>query len=369
MNAAFERVIGCVAGKAPTLRLSDLVSPQDRDQIDRLIQELISTGRDSFGFEGAGVLTGERCTHWTVWRASAEQGGSDRFLILENLPERIQTDERAQQSQRWEALGRLAGGVFHDFNNLLTGVTLYCDLLLAGLESNPRLQHYVEEVRSAGLHATGLVRQLLLLARQPNPAPQMLSLNEIAHGIQDLLARLISENIAIRYRLAPDLGLVKIDRAQAQQILLNLVLNARDALPEGGAITVETSNYKFHSLTEPVAASCRDGAFPCILLLVSDNGQGMDANTRERLFEPFFTTKSPERGSGLGLSTIHSIVSRNGGLIHVDSEPGRGTRMMILFPSAGDPTTAPGEMPGEVPTQDSETTQTRLQANTKDLTL
>jgi signal transduction histidine kinase len=239
------------------------------------------------------------------------------------------------QTQRWEAVGRLTGGVVHDFNNLLTGVMLYCDLLLSSLDARDRRRQYADEIRSAIVQASGLVRQLLVFARPQATPAQDLCLNEIAGSMRSLLTRLIGENIALDLHLDPHLGAVKIDQAQAQQIILNLVLNARDALPNGGRITLETSNCKL----QPVAGSVASGppAFPCILLVVADNGHGMNAETRQRLFEPFFTTKNAGQGTGLGLTTVRSIVTTNRGLIDFESEPGHGTRVMILLPRASRP--------------------------------
>lgn len=344
MNPAFERALA--SEENSPLRLGDLVCPEERDEIANLAVEVIEARRDSFRLEAAGTGSEHRSTEWTAWRMR-DTGGSASLLLVEDfLPDNDgQADERLQQRQRWEAVGRLAGGVFHDFNNLLTGVTLYSDLLLAGLEPDNRLRRYADEIRSASMNAAGLIRQLLALARQGSPSPQVLSLNEVVGGMQSLLSHLVGENIDLRYRLAPDLGLITIDLAQAQQILLNLVLNSRDALHSGGGITVETSNCKFQSVTPTVIAESRATAFPCILLVVADNGHGMDAETRQRLFEPFFTTKSAGKGNGLGLTTVHNIVSRNGGLIHVDSEPGRGTRMMILLPRVVEATAGTREIP------------------------
>jgi two-component system cell cycle sensor histidine kinase/response regulator CckA len=177
------------------------------------------------------------------------------------------------------------------------------------------------------------VQQLLVFARPQAAETRALCLNQIASAMQDLLTRLIGENISLDLRLDPDLGLVKIDQAQAQQIFLNLVLNARDALPDGGRIVVETRNCEFQTVTRSMPGE-RGVAFPCVLLVVSDNGHGMDAKTRQRLFEPFFTTKSSGKGTGLGLTTVRSIVTTNRGLIHIESEPGSGTRVLILLPRA-----------------------------------
>jgi two-component system, cell cycle sensor histidine kinase and response regulator CckA len=277
--------------------------------------------------------------HWTAWRLPAfGEEPANALLMAESEPGAGVAEKEQLQTQRWEAVGRLAGGVVHDFNNLLTGIMLYCDLLLSNLsqagldQRDQRLRHYAEEIRSAIMQATGLVRQLLVFARPKTAEVRALSLNQIARDMQDMLTRLIGENIALDLHLDPNLGLVNIDQAQAQQVLLNLILNARDALPEGGRIVVETSNCNFRTVTDSPLTQVGASVFPCILLTVSDNGCGMDAQTRQRLFEPFFTTKGAGKGTGLGLTTIRSIVTTYRGLIHVESEAGRGTCVMILFP-------------------------------------
>ena len=225
----------------------------------------------------------------------------------------------------------MTGGVAHDFNNLLTGILLYCDLLMAHLEPCHRVRKYAEEIRKAGMQATGLVRQLLAVARPTNSEPRLLSLNDIADGMRNLLVRLIGENIELKFHLDPNLGLIKMDPTQCQQILLNLVLNARDAMPGGGLITVETTNCRVQVLTETNSASGSAASPPCALFVVADNGSGMDDATRSHLFEAFFTTKA-NKGTGLGLATVHDIVTSNGGLIHVESAPARGTRVSVLLP-------------------------------------
>jgi len=240
------------------------------------------------------------------------------------------TDLRRQQAEKLEVVGRLAGGVAHDFNNLLTGVLLYCDLLMASLEPAHRARKYAEEIRNAGMQATGLVKQLLAIARPANSEAQLLSLNEIVEGMRSLLNRLIGENIELKLRLDPDLGLVKMDPTQAQQIFLNLVLNARDAMPGGGEITIETRNSRVQVVPEQGKLGTAQSIL-CALFVVADNGKGMDDSTRAHLFEAFFTTKAGS-GTGLGLATVHGIVTGNGGLIHVDSAPGCGARFTMLLP-------------------------------------
>lgn len=183
------------------------------------------------------------------------------------------------------------------------------------------------------MQASGLVRQLLAVARPGNSQPRLLSFNEIAEGLRNLLLRLVGGNIELNLQLDPNLGLVQMDPTQAQQILLNLVLNARDAMPHGGQIHVESRNCKLQILTDPESSG--NSTLPCAVLSVEDTGDGMDAATRARLFEPFFTTKAG-KGTGLGLVTVHDIVIASGGLIHVSSEPGRGTRFSIFLPLAPD---------------------------------
>lgn len=332
MNAVLEQALASRDGACPP-RLHDMVAAEESDRIDALVEQLAGAHCDSFRLQARG--TGRAlCSEWIAWRVS--EPGGDLLLLIEEAPEEQCTGDELLQHHRWEALGRLAGGVCHDFNNLLTGVTLYCDLLLAGLESSHRLRRYAEEIRSAAFQADGLVRQLLVSARQRGVESHLVSLNQLVTGMQNLLARLIGENIALKFHLTPHPGLVKIDPAQVQQVLLNLVLNARDALPDGGEITVETRNCAIEGVAESSSGSGEDRAFPCVLLAVGDNGRGMDMSTRQRLFEPFFTTKGPQKGNGLGLATVHDIVSRAGGLIHVESAPGRGTRMMILLPRASE---------------------------------
>jgi signal transduction histidine kinase len=332
MNPAFEHALPHSLSNKRSLRLHDLIPAQDHPTIDSLVRDLMDASRDNIRLQGQNAGLGPAITSWTVWRLPACREPSHALLIAE--PGTAPVEESLIQAQRWEAVGRLAGGVVHDFNNLLTGVMLYCDLLLSALDPRDRRRRYADEIRAAIVQASGLVQQLLVFARPQAAQVRSLCLNQIALAVRDLLTRLIGENIALDLRLDPDLGLVKIDQAQAQQIFLNLVLNARDALPNGGRIVVETRNCEFQTVTGSKPAPRPPAAFPCVLLVVSDNGRGMDAKTRQHLFEPFFTTKSSGKGTGLGLTTVRSIVTTNRGLVHLESEPGRGTRVMILLPRA-----------------------------------
>jgi len=332
LNPALERMLGGRPKIARSLRFADLLHPQARAEAERLLGELFERQRDSFQIDSETTDPTHRLVRWTAWRVAGSNGCPDSVLALaEDVPRNHEAEQRLRQAERLEAVGRLAGGVAHDFNNLLTGVLLYCDLLMAHLEPCHRVRKYAEEIRNAGLQATGLVRQLLAVARPTNSESRLLSLNEIAEGMRNLLVRLIGENIELRFHLDSNLGLVKMDPTQSQQILLNLVLNARDAMPGGGQITIETSNCKVQVLTEPASGAGSTASLPCALFVVADNGSGMDAATRAHLFEAFFTTKA-EKGTGLGLATVNEIVTSNGGLIHVESAPACGTRVSVLLP-------------------------------------
>ena len=257
--------------------------------------------------------------------------------IEDDSKRQLQAAQPEPDGPRMEAIGRLVGGVAHDFNNLLTGIMLYCDLLLAGLPltgaplagtaDEKRLRHYVEEIRGASESGGALIRQLLAVVRRQSTEPQPLSLNAVIRTTRNLLSRLVGENIELAAELAENLGLVKIDPAHAQQIVLNLVLNARDAMPEGGAITIATRN-----CVAPATSSAPSLTDSGVELSVTDGGSGISAETRTRIFERYFTTKPPGRGNGLGLATVYSVVENCGGSIQVESDPGKGTRVTVHFP-------------------------------------
>jgi signal transduction histidine kinase len=247
----------------------------------------------------------------------------------EEAGERPQTEQQIRDAHKMEAIGRLVGGVAHDFNNLITGMVLCSELILAGLEPESRLRRFAEEIRKAGEQGAGLIQQLMAVARQRAVAPCLLRLNDVVSEVQNLLARLIGENVDLVAELADDLGFVSMDPAQVQQIVLNLVLNARDAMPAGGRITLNTRNFDGR---RPESDARNQFCDSWVALIVSDTGCGMDAETRSRLFEPFFTTKKPGLGNGLGLATVYRIVTHEGGRIEVDSETGKGTRVVVYLP-------------------------------------
>jgi len=344
VNPAWQRMHGCGSETTPALSttapsstdrsFTDLIPAEDRSESLRLFQEMIKGEREGFQLEHQLFKSDGSAAwlRWVAWRVPGAHGEAARGLVVaEDITDHRYTEHRLRQAERLESVGRLAGGVAHDFNNLLTGVLLYCDLLLAELDAGNSLRRYVEEIRGAGMQAAGLVQQLLTVTRPQNGAPHLLSLNAVAQQMRDLLSRLIGENIELCFHLDPNLGLVRMDTTRAQQILLNLVLNARDAVTEGGRIVVETSNSKMQ-IFESMLGNHSGPTLPCAMFVVSDNGKGMDADTQKRLFEAFFTTKIAGSGTGLGLAIVHDIVTGAGGLIHVDSGPGCGTRITVLLP-------------------------------------
>jgi signal transduction histidine kinase len=242
------------------------------------------------------------------------------------------SEEQLRQSQKLEAVGRLAGGIAHDFNNLLSVILSYSDLLLNEFGSTSPHFEAVDEIRKAGERAADLTHQLLAFSRQQLLDPQILDLNATLTGVGKMLTRVLGEDVDLRIALAPDLAMVKADKSQIEQVIMNLVVNARDAMPKGGKLTIETANVLF----DEACGGEHEGTAPghYVMLAVSDTGIGMDETTQARIFEPFFTTKEPGRGTGLGLSTVFGIVKQSRGSIGVHSEPGSGATFKVYLPRA-----------------------------------
>jgi two-component system, cell cycle sensor histidine kinase and response regulator CckA len=274
--------------------------------------------------------------------------------ILIDVTERRALQAQLYESQKMEAIGRLAGGVAHDFNNLLTAIQGYSELTLSDLGTHP-LRVQIEEIRKAAQRATSLTRQLLAFSRRQDVTPQVLDLNTVVRAMQSMLRRLIGEDIELVERLSDPLRRVKADQSQIEQVLLNLVVNARDAQPGGGTVTVETEDVVVDRIESRRYPELRPG--PYVVLRVRDCGVGMTPDVQAHVFEPFFTTKSPGRGTGLGLSTVYGIVQQSGGHIRVDSEPGRGSVFSIYLPSTDE---RRPELPGPTDAHPSPGTETIL---------
>jgi two-component system, cell cycle sensor histidine kinase and response regulator CckA len=287
---------------------------------------------------------------WTLWSVSMlrdRQGAPSCFFSqIHDLTQRKQTEEALRHSeeqlhhaQKMEAIGRLAGGVAHDFNNVLTVISGYATILARKLEGNPALRHETEEIQDAIDRAAALTRQLLALSRKQPLKPTVLNLNGVIGGIEKMLRRLIGEDIELRMDLDPAAGRVRADAGQIEQGIMNLAINARDAMPSGGKLTIKTA-----LVTQAKTGPTGDGDLPpgqYTAIIVSDTGVGMTEEVKSHLFEPFFTTKAQGKGTGLGLATCYGIVKQSGGYIQVDAEPNRGATFKIYLPVVTDPIEEP----------------------------
>ena len=271
-----------------------------------------------------------------------------------NLTERRRLEAQLRQSQKMEAIGNLAGGIAHDFNNLLTIIIGHTHLQLQRLGPNHHEREEWELIRETADRGAALIRQLLVFSRQQVVQPVVLDLNSVVEGIGGLLQRLLGEHIELVLAPAPDLGRVRADPGHVEQVIVNLAVNARDAMPDGGRLTIETANVELDAEYARRHVGARIG--PHAMLAVSDTGVGMNAETQSRMFEPFFTTKEPGKGTGLGLSTVYGIVQQSGGTIWVYSELGQGTTFKIYLPSVETTAGAPApSTPAEVAAGGSET--------------
>jgi two-component system cell cycle sensor histidine kinase/response regulator CckA len=297
-------------------------------------------GRERAEADWDGFLTPERVAQGqleNVWdgvqdgrrlvmevRATPEFMPDRHLFVLRDITERKVLEEQLRQAQKMEAVGQLAGGIAHDFNNLLTVISGYGEIAKQRIGAGPGAGE-LTEIQRAARRAADLTRQLLAFARRQVLAPVLLDVNEVAGGLVPMLGRLIGADIEIAMLAAPELPPVLADRAQLEQVIINLAINARDAMPDGGTLAIETS--------------CGDGL---VRLGVSDTGTGIEPQVQERIFEPFFTTKDVGLGTGLGLATVHGIVTQSGGRVDVSSEPGLGSTFTVVLPAAPDERAADG---------------------------
>jgi len=330
-NAAFARMLGYDDPEELTgldMARDVYASPEERA---RLLSQLGQ--QDDFAIEaqwkrrdGAAVVA--------RLNVHAVRGPAQRIQCFEGLAEDV-TQQRSleaqyRQAQRLEAVGRLAGGVAHDFNNILTAITGYSELLLSDLAADDRRRSDVEEIRAAAQRAAVLTRQLLAFSRRQVFQVSVLDLNTVVRTLDRMLRRLIGEDVRLELALSEGLGAVRADPAQMEQVVMNLAVNARDAMPAGGRLTIETANVVLDESYARVHRGAAPGRF--VMLAMSDTGIGMDAETQSHIFEPFFTTKEPSKGTGLGLATVYGIVKQSGGNVWVYSEPGRGATFRLYIP-------------------------------------
>ena len=314
-----------------TVEYGDLIVPEDRGGVWQGVQEALESG-EAFLLEYR-IRSADGTLKWVWERGAAVAGPDGRVEALEgfimDISERHEAQERLRSAERLESVGRLAGGVAHDFNNVLTVVTALTDLIGQTRADDEDLVRDLGRIRDAALRAGSLTRQLLAFSRRQALSPKLLDLNEVVAGMQTMLPPLLGSGIELRLRLGSELGPIRADRSQFEQVLMNLVVNARDAMPGGGQLTVQTDIVTL----EPVPAEEAGlDPGPWLRLTVQDTGTGMDEATRQRIFEPFFTTKNPEQGTGLGLATVHGIVSQTGGGLRVRTALEAGTTFEVLLP-------------------------------------
>jgi len=253
------------------------------------------------------------------------------ILVFRDISKRRQLEEQVTHAQKMDAVGRLAGGIAGDFNNVLTVISGYAELMRSELPAGNSLRRFVDEIIYAGERAATLTRQLLAFSRGPGAQPRSLDLNGLTRNIEPMLRRLLGQNVELILLPGPGLGRIQADPSQIEQMIVNLATNSRDAMPEGGKLVIETANVELEEASSK-NLGLNPGSF--VMLAISDTGSGMDPETRSRLFEPFFTTKEPGKGSGLGLATVYGIVKQCGGQISVYSQPGCGTIFEIYLPRA-----------------------------------
>jgi two-component system cell cycle sensor histidine kinase/response regulator CckA len=335
INKAGEQITGYTRDEVLTLNLAHTIALEDLPKAQELITSQIAREKVTTCEMTIIAKDGRRIAVEANNRLVFQNGVPVGVQgIARDVTERKQLEDQLRQSQKMESIGTLAGGIAHDFNNLLTAITGYSELALSSLGSNDSLRPKIVEIRKAGHRAAALTRQLLAFSRKQILQPRVLDLNTVVVGISKMLARVIGEDVEMRIEVAPTLDRIKADLGQMEQILINLAVNARDAMPNGGLLTIATSNVHLHGKYISQHAVSTAGHY--VVLSVSDNGCGMDTETRAHIFEPFYTTKEVGAGTGLGLSMVYGIVKQSGGTIWVYSEEGKGTSFKIYLPRVDD---------------------------------
>lgn len=341
LSPSSERHLGWTPAQMVGRSVFDFVHSDDRDIVSSRIFESLSS-------PGKNVVDQVRFHHadgsWRIMEGVGVNRLSDPAVAgivvnIRDITERRTLEEQLRHAQKMEAVGQLAGGIAHDFNNLLTAILGYCHLMLDEMPEDHPLRQDLVEIQTAGDRAASLTRQLLAFSRRQMLLPQVVDVNLLVTQLEKLLRRLISEDVELVTALAPDLRPVTVDPATVEQILVNLAVNARDAMPTGGRLTIETSNVDIDDAYAVTHLTMTPGSY--VMLAVSDTGEGMDAGTRARVFEPFFTTKEQGKGSGLGLATVYGMVKQSSGYIWVYSEPGHGTTFKVYFPPTRAASAAP----------------------------
>ena len=347
VSPSFQTVLGYEPREVVGTSAFALVHPDDLEQVLRILAEAVErrgAGRAEFRIRHA---DGSYLWLETVGKLLCDARGVPSGAILSgrDTTVRRQLEDQLRQAQKLEAVGSLAGGIAHDFNNLLTAIMGYADLALEEIDPMSPVHADLEEIARAGRSAEALTRQLLIFSRKSLPRLELIKLNDIVSRLENMLKRMSGEHIEFDVQLSPDLGPVKADPSELEQVLVNLVVNARDAMPAGGRLTIETRTIDSDGTIAGAPAS--PGVFTA--LVVTDNGCGMSPEVQARIFDPFFTTKGPEKGTGLGLATVQGIVQQAGGYLTVQSAPGAGSTFLAAFPLATD------QSQGRAPDDDADT--------------
>jgi two-component system, cell cycle sensor histidine kinase and response regulator CckA len=344
LNPEWERTLGYRTGELVGRRFLDFVHPDDVDATVRAIGQL-SERREVLNFVNR-YRHRDGSWRWIEWRSFPAgrmiyASARDITARIAMEQEQIRLQSQLQQASKMEAIGRLAGGVAHDFNNVLTSILGNVELALMDIDPDHPLAAILAEVGRAANSAASLTRQLLAFSRKQIVQPAVIDLNDLIGRLQQMLVRLLGENVVLETRLAPGLGSVRVDPGQFEQVIVNLAINARDAMPHGGRLVIETADVDGSSGAHPAAPP---GA--AIMVAASDTGHGMTPEVLSHLFEPFFTTKPKEKGTGLGLATTYSIVKQAGGTIDVDSVIGKGTTFRVYLPRAEQRAAGTAELAG-----------------------
>ena len=347
-NPALQRLLGYTAPELHGKTFIELTYPVDLSADLALVNEMLSGRRETYQLEKR-FIRKDNTLVWTRVAASIvrDDDGTPDFGIgiVVDITERKTLEEQLLQAQKLEAIAQLAGGVSHDFSNLLTVIRGYSEFILSKAGDNAALRADAEEIRAAAERATLLTRQLLAFSRKQGRQPELLNVNLVVRNVERMLDRVIGEDVTVTVRACDDPCAVVTDEGQLEQVLMNLVVNARDAMPDGGSLTIETAE-------EVVTAKTSVGSGKKhVRVSVIDNGCGIPDDVRGRIFEPFFSTKEATTGSGLGLSTVHGIVTQAGGFVRVRSEVGKGSAFDVLIPCAGHtPSQYDVALPSPVPT-------------------
>ncbi|MDR1728930.1 MAG: PAS domain S-box protein [Acidobacteriota bacterium] len=333
-NAAFVRSTGLsrkedILGKTVEELFPDERTRALREQEERIFQ----SGKEGLDEEECNDADGRTHVNLVKKTVITDAKGDKLMIVLaRDITEYRQMRDQLLKTQKMESLGILAGKIAHDFNNLLNVINGYCDMIMEDLEDDSPIREDLEKIREAGQSAVTLTAQLQIVGQKPKQGSQkeLLNLNDIVADNAQVLAQLVGDDVRLVKELEPALGVISSAPGELSQMLMDLATNAKDAMPEGGTLTVATSNCEVDEAQARKHPWAKAGSFVC--LSVKDDGVGMDADTQNRLFEPFFTTKGKGRGTGLGLSSVYGIVKQSGGFVEVQSKPGKGSEFKIYFP-------------------------------------